>query len=91
MLSPDSQINQALIEYEDWLKDAISALKGPFRMSSGPQLQVQNDLIEEITLATKEVQAAKSNEWSRQLEGMQTEAPLPSFVINNQCAIVDGG
>jgi hypothetical protein len=91
MLSPDSHINQSLIEYEDWLKDAISALKGPLRVSGGPQLQVLNDLIEEITLVIKEVQAAKSNEWSRQLDGMQIEAPLPSFVINNKCAIVDGG
>jgi hypothetical protein len=91
MLSPDAPINQGLIEYEGWLENAISTLRGPFRISKGPQFQAQNNLIEEITLAITEVQATKREEWSHQLAGMHAQVPLPPSVIDNQCVIVDGG
>jgi len=90
-LSADAQINQGLVEYEAWLENAISALRGPLKVSKGPQSHTQNNLIEEIMLATEEVHAAKREEWSRQLAAINTHDPLPPFVIANQCAVVDGG
>jgi hypothetical protein len=90
-LSSDAPINHALIEYEGWLLNAISTLSGTPRELTGQQQYTRTKLIEEIRLATKEVHAAKKNEWSHQLVEMQTSVPLPSFVIDNRCATVGGG
>jgi hypothetical protein len=91
MLCPDAAINQAMIEYEGWLQNTISALRGPLKRTKGPQSHVRKMLIEEITLATKDLHAAKREEWSCQLAAMRSQARLPSLVIDNQCSIVDGG
>jgi len=88
-LSPDAPINQALIEYEEWLANAMSTLRES--LGKRQQSHTETNLIEEITLATEEVHAAKCHEWSHQLAEMQTSRPLPPFVIDSQCAIVDGG
>lgn len=91
MLCPDAIINQAIIEYEGWLRNSISALKGPLMTTKGPHSHKQKQLIKDIALATDELHVAKREEWSRQLAVMPSQVPLPSFVIDNQCPIVDGG
>ena len=88
-LSSDAPINQALIEYEDWLTNAMSTLRGS--LGKRKQSCTATKLIEEITLATEEVRAAKHYERSRQLADVKTSRPLPPFVIDSQCATVDGG
>jgi len=45
MLSMGAQINQGLVEYKAWLENAISALRGPLKVSKGLQSQAQNNLI----------------------------------------------
>jgi hypothetical protein len=88
-LSSEAPINQALIEYENWLTSAMSALRGS--LGEGQQSHTETKLIKEITLATEEVHAAKQYERSRQLAEMQTSKPLPPSVIDSQCVAVDGG
>ena len=88
-LSPDAPINRALIEYEDWLTNTMSTLRGS--LGKRQQSHKVTKLIEEINLATEEVHAAKCYERSRQLAEAQISRPLPPFVIDSQCAIVDGG
>ena len=90
-LSVDTSINQGLIEYETWLENAVSILRETFDSSKDPQSYTRCDLIEEIMLATEEVNAAKREEWSRQLAVIHTHNPLPPSVITSQCAVVDGG
>ena len=53
--------------------------------------KLKKKLIEEITLAIKDFHAAKREEWSHQLAAINLQMPLPSFVVDNQCFIVDGG
>lgn len=91
VLSPEAIINRSVIEYEGWLQDSISALTGPLRITKGPQSRVQKRLIEEITLATEELHAARREEWSRQLAATHSHVPIPSSVVDNRCPIVDGG
>jgi hypothetical protein len=90
-LSLDAPINQALIEYEGWLADAMSTLRAPLETSIGQQSRMKSNLIKEITLATEEVNVAKRDDWSRQLAEMQAEVPLPQLVVDGQCVTVDGG
>lgn len=90
ILCPDTTTNQAMIEYEDWLQNSISALEEPL-IPKGHHSLKQKQLIEELSLATEELRAAKREEWSRQLAAMPSQVPLPPFVIDNQCSIVDGG
>ncbi len=91
VLCPDAIINQSVIEYKGWLQNSISALRGPLRITKGPQSHIQQKLIEEITLATEELHTARREEWSCQLAAMHSQVPIPSFVIDSQCSIVDGG
>ena len=88
-LSSDAPINQALIEYEDWLTNTMSTLRGS--LEERQQSHAETKLIEEITLATEEIHAAKHSEWSRQLTETQTSRPLPPSVADSQCTTVDGG
>lgn len=90
-LCPDAKINEAVIEYEDWLQTSISELKGPLMTMIRPRSRIQKQLIEDITLATEQLHIAKRGEWSRQLAVIPSQVPLPSSVIDNQCSIVDGG
>jgi hypothetical protein len=70
-------------------------LRGPLCKIKSSQLhthkKLKKKLIEEITLATKDLHAAKREEWSPQLAVINLQMPLPSFVVDNQCFIVDGG
>lgn len=95
MLCTDATINQAIIKYEDWLQNSIFTLRGPLCKVKSSQLnthkKLKKKLIEEITLATKDLHAAKREEWLRQLAVINLQMPLPSFVVDNQCSIVDGG
>lgn len=88
ILSPDATINQAMIEYEDWLQNSISALRGPLKKMKG---EMRKDLIEKISHETEDLCAAKREEWLRQLAVICSQKPLPSFVADNQTPIVDGG
>jgi hypothetical protein len=91
ILCPDAIINQPVIEYEAWLQNSISVLKRPPMATKGPHSHAQKDLIEDITLATKELHDALREEWSRQQAVIPSQITLPSFVIDNQCPTVDGG
>jgi hypothetical protein len=90
-LSLDMPINQALIEYEAWLVDAMSTLRASVWKLTSHQSRMKNNMIKEITIATEEVSAAKRDEWSRQLVEMHAEVPLPQFPVGDQSVTVDGG
>ena len=90
ILCPDTTTNQDMIEYKDWLRNSISALEEPLR-PKGHHSHEQKQLIEELSLATKELHVVKREEWSRQLAVVPSQVPLPVFVIDSRCSIVDGG
>ena len=97
MLCADAMINRAIIKYEDWLQNSIFTLRGPLYNTKIKSSQLhthkklKKKLIEEITLAIKDFHAAKREEWSHQLAAINLQMPLLSFVVDNQCFIVDGG